>query len=205
MSAVNEEFVCLGLISPWSEHGDVMAYLKTKSDSDLVVRRKLICAMASGLSYLHSKKVVHGNLKPTNVMVTASGTVQLSDFGLSCIPNYTIAPEGRISFVPSWYAAPELINEALEMCDMNSDIWSFGCTSLEIHYNRRPYAWCKEVKSWTEITTLTPYHWNNPDEFESIIKTCSDPIPTNRGKMCEVDHKLSMLTVMPAAKRSDQH
>ena len=42
MSAINEEFVCVGLISPWSEYGDVMAYLKTKSDSDSVIRRTLV-------------------------------------------------------------------------------------------------------------------------------------------------------------------
>lgn len=44
-----------------------------------------LCMSVRGqaLDYLHSQRVVHGDLKPENVLVSATGTVKLSDFGCS--------------------------------------------------------------------------------------------------------------------------
>jgi serine/threonine protein kinase len=71
------------LISPWFEHGDVLSYLTKFPSAD---RKKLVCQVADGLSYLHAQTpspIVHGDLKGGNVLINRDGDGALCDFGLS--------------------------------------------------------------------------------------------------------------------------
>ena len=92
------------------------------------VVRKFAYSIAIALSLVHRKQIIHGDLKPENVLLKKYGMtgIKLIDFGSSC---YT---EGKLMiYVQSrFYRAPEVILEC--RYDTAVDIWSFGCLVAEL-------------------------------------------------------------------------
>ncbi|XP_050379298.1 mitogen-activated protein kinase kinase kinase 17-like [Argentina anserina] len=92
-----------------------------------------------GLKYLHKKGIVHCDLKCKNVLLSSSGNVKLADFGCA----KRLKDEGNpvlstaIGGTPLWMAPEVLRNEGL---DFACDIWSLGCTVIEMATGRAPWA-----------------------------------------------------------------
>ncbi|AES73243.1 putative mitogen-activated protein kinase kinase kinase STE-STE11 family [Medicago truncatula] len=97
----------------------------------------------SGLAYLHSTKTIHRDIKGANLLVDASGIVKLADFGVSKIlteKSYELSLKGS----PYWMA-PELMmaamkNETNPTVAMAVDIWSLGCTIIEMLTGKPPWS-----------------------------------------------------------------
>jgi len=92
----------------------------------LMARYQLILGISSALIYLHTRdpQIVHGDLKPSNIMVESSGDAvcpRLLDFGLSCVLTRGSKPLGG---TPQWMPPEVLINSSSKQC--STDIYSFG-------------------------------------------------------------------------------
>ncbi|KAJ7824952.1 kinase-like domain-containing protein [Mycena olivaceomarginata] len=79
---INARRLCL--VSPWMENGNIYKYLGS-NPAPGINRLTLVLDVAIGLEHLHSLKLVHGDLKAMNVLVTRSGRAVLADFGLSSL------------------------------------------------------------------------------------------------------------------------
>jgi serine/threonine protein kinase len=88
-----------------------------------------------GLHYLHCCDVVHCDLKAANILTTKTGNVKLSDFGVS-LNLKAIEREKDIAGTPNWMA-PEVIE--LKGASTKADIWSLGCTVVELLTGRPPF------------------------------------------------------------------
>ncbi|KAJ6371835.1 hypothetical protein OIU77_002199 [Salix suchowensis] len=78
-----------------------------------------------GLKYLHSCKVVHGDLKCADILVTESGRIKLVDFGLSkSMEDHSQSL--KLGLGSSYWMAPEVANPKRGGYGFPSDIWSLG-------------------------------------------------------------------------------
>ncbi|KAF7067220.1 hypothetical protein CFC21_073135 [Triticum aestivum] len=103
-------------------------------------RYEIALGLGSALRYLHTecdRCIVHGDIKPANVMLDASGNAKLGDFGLARLidhgaePRTTQAVAGTVGYID-----PELVN--CQRPGTASDVYSFGVVLLEIACGRRP-------------------------------------------------------------------
>ena len=87
-----------------------------------------------GLLYLHEQGVIHRDIKGANILTTKEGLVKLADFGVAS--RTTGLDENSVVGTPYWMA-PEVIE--LSGATTASDIWSLGCTVIELLEGRPPY------------------------------------------------------------------
>ncbi|KAF8340584.1 uncharacterized protein EI90DRAFT_3036066 [Cantharellus anzutake] len=120
-----------------------MQYLRAHPDSSRTV---LVYGMANGLHYLHSQKpaIIHGDLKPENVLISDQGEAQLCDFGLSRALNELSTGAQTTSTMLGYtirYSSYEVIIE--EMKTVFSDVYAFGCTSIQVLFDKHPFSGIK--------------------------------------------------------------
>jgi serine/threonine protein kinase len=106
-------------------------------------RLELFRAVCGAVHYAHQNLIVHRDIKPTNILVTAAGVPKLLDFGIAKILNpagfpETIAPTalGQRLMTPD-FASPEQVRG--EPITTASDIYSLGVLLYELLAGRRPY------------------------------------------------------------------
>ncbi|KAG5485831.1 hypothetical protein LSCM1_07246 [Leishmania martiniquensis] len=93
----------------------------------------LLRNVVEGLKFLHQKGIVHGDIKPQNVLVPDSGPCKIADFGISRRATTTVT--SAIEGTP-FYMAPEATRgEVTAACD----IWSFGIMMAQLLTGRLPY------------------------------------------------------------------
>ncbi|KAG9440721.1 hypothetical protein H6P81_020886 [Aristolochia fimbriata] len=95
----------------------------------------------SGLAYLHSKKTIHRDIKGANLLVDASGVVKLADFGMAKHLSGQAAVRS-LKGSPYWMA-PEVMQAMMHKdsgYDLAVDIWSLGCTIIEMFTGRPPWS-----------------------------------------------------------------
>lgn len=95
-------------------------------------RRKVAHELIDALRYVHTKQVVHRDLKPTNILVTVNGhNVKIIDFGLSDTDAWTILkqPAGTPDYI-----SPEQLQSGTPDC--RNDIFSLGVILRQLHAGR---------------------------------------------------------------------
>ena len=112
----------LGLVCELMDR-DLAAWLA--GDRSARARANVLILAADGLAFLHSKGLVHRNIKPTNIFVDEYGhTAKIGDFGLTSVVG------GREGWARS-YAAPEVLLRD-DVSTAASDAYSFGLVVYEV-------------------------------------------------------------------------
>ena len=83
-----------------------------------------------GLEYLHSKWILHRDLKPNNLLMNSNGILKIADFGLA---KFYGSPNRQYTHmvVTRWYRAPELLFGARNY-GTGVDVWAVGCILAEL-------------------------------------------------------------------------
>ncbi|KAF9579527.1 hypothetical protein BGW38_004178, partial [Lunasporangiospora selenospora] len=127
----------LNIILEYVENGSLLRTLKLFGPFPEKLVVAYVVKILEGLVYLHGKQVVHCDLKSANILTTKNGNVKLSDFGVSLNLKVKESYFGAVAGTPNWMA-PEVIE--LKGASPASDIWSLGCTVIELLTGRPPYA-----------------------------------------------------------------
>lgn len=92
----------------------------------------------SGLVYLHSMNTVHRDIKGGNLLVDTYGRVKLADFGMA---KHINGPASPLSLKGSpYWMAPEVLMQKNTGHDLAVDIWSLGCTVIEMATGKPPWS-----------------------------------------------------------------
>jgi len=94
-------------------------------------------AVVAGLDYLHTKRLLHRDIKCSNILLTEEGAVKLADFGVCTQLNDTLAKRNTLIGTPFWMA-PEVIKE--DSYDFKADIWSLGISVIEMADGVPPFS-----------------------------------------------------------------
>ncbi|CAG8572274.1 644_t:CDS:2 [Funneliformis caledonium] len=109
---------------------DLKKYMASTPQFSTETIKKLLFQLVSGVYYCHSRRILHRDLKPQNLLIDSNGNLKLADFGLAracSIPMRAYTHE----VVTLWYRAPEILLGSPQY-STGVDMWSVGCIFAEI-------------------------------------------------------------------------
>jgi serine/threonine-protein kinase len=144
--------------------------------------------IAGGLTKAHAAGVVHGDLKPGNIMLAPDNVIKLLDFGLArrlrpAVPGVsTETLEQGLAGTPG-YMAPEQIEG--KTVDARTDIFAFGCVLYEMLTGEQPFAGDSVAKTMAAVLAAEPAPLSKlrpgiPLELERIVTACLAKDPQER-------------------------
>ncbi|PLW11921.1 hypothetical protein PCASD_25496 [Puccinia coronata f. sp. avenae] len=184
----------IAILMEYCEGGSLEAIYKRIKHRKGRIGEKILGKVAesvlSGLSYLHTRRIIHRDIKPSNILVTRDGLIKICDLGVS---GELIGSMAGTFMGTSAYMAPERIRG--ETYSITSDVWSLGLTLLELAMNRFPLVNMNEDGSATPLQpfellqTVVTFEMPSMNEEEGVvwtkslqhfIKTCLDKNPNQR-------------------------
>ncbi|XP_071725776.1 uncharacterized protein [Rutidosis leptorrhynchoides] len=179
-----------------------LRHVLLRKDRHLDHRKRLIIAMdaAFGMEYLHSKNIVHFDLKCDNLLVNMKDSsrpiCKVGDFGLSKIKRNTLVSGGVRGTLP--WMAPELLNGGSNKVSEKVDVFSFGIVLWEILTREEPYANMHygAIIGGIVNNTLRPTIPSDCDpEWRRLMEQCWSPDPAIRPSFTEITNQLRVMSV----------
>ncbi|KAL5197552.1 hypothetical protein ABZP36_001064 [Zizania latifolia] len=191
----------LATVTEFMVNGSLRHVLQRK-DKYLDRRKRLIIAMdaAFGLEYLHSKNIVHFDLKCDNLLVNLKDQsrpiCKVGDFGLSKIKRNTLVSGGVRGTLP--WMAPELLNGSSNKVSEKVDVFSFGIVMWEILTGEEPYAnmhYGAIIGGIVNNTLRPPVPASCDPEWRRLMEQCWAPDPSQRPAFTEIAGRLRAMSV----------
>jgi len=167
--------------------GSISSMLKQYGSFEEKVIKKFTKHVALGLHYLHTKGVIHRDIKGGNILSDGAGNVKLADFGAAKHVDYlpfvaSVSGSEMCNSIKGslYWMAPELINQKNH--GRKIDIWSLGCTVIEMATASHPWP---NVKNYTELV-IAMMNQKCPPIPENLSEVAKDFIR----QCCQFDKKL---------------
>jgi tRNA A-37 threonylcarbamoyl transferase component Bud32 len=162
--------------------------------------RRITLAMdvAIGMEYLHSKDIIHFDLKCDNLLVNLNDPsrpiCKVADFGLSKVKQTTMVSGGMRGTLP--WMAPEMLEWSSNMVSTKVDVYSFGIIMWEILTGQEPYAGMHHggVIGGILSNTLRPTVPASCDpQWRELMEQCWSNEPDKRPTFTEVVSRLRLM------------
>ena len=165
--------------------------------------------IAVALAVAHRKGVIHGDVKPANILINGEGRVKLSDFGMARVAHRDVG-SGQLLGTPAYWCPEQIMGRPQ---DARSDIFSLGGVLYEMLTGQSPFhgdsiqAVCTRVLS---SAPLPPSRTNSsvPQALDEIVARClmKDPAlrPTNGDTLAEQLYPLARRKLVAQAEQPAQ-
>jgi len=179
----------------WFGNGNVVDFICKNIGID---KLNIVKQIANAIQYVHAIDKVHGNILPSNVMITDDGRPCISDVGLN-------ARLSRIKYSDAWpipsgwmFKAPEELSPQFDSCIFSPtkemDVYAFASTVYSIFTSKPPFP----IKPYGRVTTIIRGHVpEKPIEISgplwNILNKCWSYHPEDRPSMAEIELALAAL------------
>jgi eukaryotic-like serine/threonine-protein kinase len=148
--------------------------------------------LAAVVAYLHRQGVVHGNLKPSNVLLAANGIPRLTDFRLSGNLFQASKPEDE-SVASLAYLTPELATDPMAEPRPYTDIYGLGILLYELLTGRQPFdgVCARDMREQVQTREPTSPSLLNPDVSPQLDLLCGKCLHKNPWRRYTRAHDLA--------------
>lgn len=169
-----------------------------QSEVDLTLIRNIVSQAVSGIRAFHRLDMLHQDIKPGNIMITAEGVVKIVDFGstkIAGIADVSSPIERKELLGTKHYTAPEYLIEGRGTTQ--SDLFALGCIVYEMITRKLPYG--KAIASATDQASIKRLQYipisrhvgDVPDWIDKAIRKAVEVDPDNRyQEMSELESDL---------------
>ncbi len=177
------------LVMEYMEKGSLDKLLEKKTLS-IEEQKNLGLDIAKGLLYLHTRDVLHRDIKTANILIDEHGRAKLTDFGLSKTADHKVKTILERSDAIQWMA-PETFSMK-GIYSAASDIYSYGMVLWSICTGKKPFEDFPQEEIIARIIQGKGETIGNniPLEFQSIIKGCWSPAEGDRPTLLEITETL---------------
>ncbi|KAJ1994922.1 Protein kinase of the Mitotic Exit Network [Coemansia sp. RSA 1358] len=171
----------LDIILEYCEGGSLQNILRKFSKFPENLVGVYVAQILDGLSYLHNNAILHRDIKPGNILLLKDGVVKLADFGVARFQNGLNTVVGS----PYWIA-PEVLQ--LKGATAASDIWSLGCTIVQLVDGKAPYQDLPPMAAMFRIgqDEHPPFPPNISVQLRDFLSKCLVHVPSARATAAEL-------------------
>ena len=177
----------LHIVTEYAKRGDIGHKIKKRSEKRVHFSENRIWSyfiqMCRGLRALHRAKVLHRDLKPKNIFLTAADQVRLGDLGCAKLTKGRLA---RTQIGTPYYMSPEIWKH--RGYNAKSDVWALGCILFELCQLRPPFM-ANDMDGLSRAVRTSPVPRVSSQyskDLHSLIKKMLSKEPTYRPSMEEI-------------------
>ena len=139
----------INLILEYVENGSLHQMIKQSGKMGEHLVLIFVRQILEGLAYLHNQGIIHRDIKGANLLLTKNGVVKLADFGYSILND-----KNKVNSIvgTACFMAPEVIEQKGNISP-KCDIWSLGCTIIQLLTTRPPYYEFEPMAAMFRIVT----------------------------------------------------
>ena len=190
------------IVTEWLDGGSLYQLLHKSVQLSPSHKTLIAFDIARGMQFLHSRQVLHRDLKSPNVLLDNNMRAKICDFGYSRVADSTDVMTKNVG-TPHWMA-PELL-DSNSGYDMKVDVYSYGIVLWEILTRSVPYRGLESAQIIARVLTTDlrpPMPEGAPPEIAMLIRQCWDRDPRARPTFTDILRRFKQgMVIFPGTKK----